>query len=322
MDVSILIVNWNTCSYLRQCLQSIREKAGEISYEVIVVDNASHDGSAAMVEQEFPEVTLCVSNENLGFARGNNLAYSKSSGSYVLIMNPDIILLEDALKGLVAFSQSHPDAGLTSPKLLNPDHTPQKKYYGRIHTLSAVFFIYTHLGSLIDSRLLGNRIRKRERYEKYGDFKEALSFTDGGAGFCCTLVPRRLIEDLGFFDERFPVFFNDGDLAFRFFQAGYKAYITPDVQVCHYGGSSVEQLPALTFNSEYVYGLRAYCLKHRGRLYTLAIDAVLSLNVLYDLVRTARDIVRRKKRFQDMRIPVSDFRKALAYRPPNAISNR
>jgi len=322
MDISILIVNWNTRDYLRQCLRSIKENAGKIPYEIIVVDNASHDGSAAMVEQEFPEVNLCASKENLGFARGNNLAYSRSSGSYVLVMNPDITLLEGTLEGLVAFGAAHPDAGMISPKLLNPDRTPQTKYYGRIHTLSAVFFIYTHIGLLLDSRLLGNRIRKRERYEKYGEFKEPVAFNDGGAAFCCTLMPRRLIEELGFFDERFPVFFNDGDLAFRCFQAGYRAYIIPHVQVCHYGGSAIEQLPALTFNKEYIYGLRAYCYKHRGRLYTLAIDAVLSLNVLYELLFTVRDIVCRKQQPREILTPLRNFREALRYHPPNALQDR
>ena len=127
MDLSILIVNWNTREHLRRCLRSVRDKAGTISHEVIVVDNASTDGSAAMVREEFPDVNLLASGENLGFARGNNLAYSKSSGRYLLIKNPDVALLDGTLAGLIGFADAHPEAGLTSPKLLNPDLTVQKK---------------------------------------------------------------------------------------------------------------------------------------------------------------------------------------------------
>ncbi len=318
MDLSILIVNWNTRELLRRCLQSIRNTAKEIRHEIIVVDNASHDDSAAMVREAFPEVTLLACKENLGFAKGNNLAYSRSSGRRLLLLNPDVTLLEGTLEGLLTFAETHPDAGLTSPKLLNPDRSVQKKYYGRIPTLSTIFFIYTHLGSALDTRLLGTRFRRRERYESLGDFQEALSFTDGGAAFCCTLVPRRLIEEHGFLDERFPIFFNDGDFAFRLFRAGFRAYILPTVQACHHGGASVEQLDQATYNKEFIYGLRTYSRKHRGRLYSLLADALLGLNLIHDLQWSTRDVISGRKAPGTILEPVKRFRETLAYRPPNA----
>lgn len=322
MELSILIVNWNTREHLRKCLQSVRDTAGKILHEVIVVDNASEDGSASMVRSEFPEVNLLEPGENLGFAKGNNLAYSKCSGRYVLIMNPDVVLLEGTLAGLMAFADAHPDAGLSSPKLLNPDLTAQIKYYGRLPSLTAIFFIYTRPGSTLDSRVFENRFRKKERYERSGDFSEPLSFTDGGAAFCCTLVPRRLIETHGFLDERFPVFFNDGDFASRLFRAGYRAYIIPQVQACHSGGASVERLDLLSYNREFIYGLRAYCRKHRGRLYGFAVDALLSLNMFHDLGRNVRDILKRKKAPGEMITPVRDFLDVLVYTPPNAADHQ
>ncbi len=141
MDVSVLIVNWNTRDYLAKCLHSLRNAATGISYEVIVVDNASSDQSPAMVARDFPEVHLIASKENIGFARANNLAFSKSSGDYVLVMNPDCYLPEGALDGLLAFAKTHPDAGVISPRLLNPDGSIQE-YYGRIPTFYGLFPVH------------------------------------------------------------------------------------------------------------------------------------------------------------------------------------
>ena len=317
MDVSILIVNWNTCQYLRECLQSIELTAKGLVYEVLVVDNASMDGSAEMVRSEFPWAILVASPENVGFARGNNLALSNSSGEYVLVMNPDVVLLDGTLEGLVAFAREHPNAGPMSPKFLNPDRTLQK-FYGRIPTLSTVFFMYTYFGRWVDKHLLQNRMRKRDRYEAYGDFQEVLTFSDGGAGGSCTLVSRKVIERIGFMDERFPVFFNDGDFAMRLFREGYEIHILPHVQAIHHGGASVKQLDRLIYNQEWVYGLRTFYSKFRGFLYNRAIDLVLSLNVPVEFARGLKEILQRSRSPSSLFDPIVDFRKALAYRPGNA----
>jgi GT2 family glycosyltransferase len=314
VDVSALIVNWNTCRHLRECLQSIQRTVKGLELEVIVVDNASSDGSAEMVRSEFPWVFLLANRENVGFARGNNLALSRASGGYLLVMNPDVVLLDGTLEGLVAFAREHTDAGIISPKLLNPDRTLQN-FYGRIPTLSSVFFMYTHLGRWIDKHLLRNRIRKRDRYEAYGDFQEVLSFSDGGAGFSCTLIPRNVIETIGFMDERFPVFFNDGDFAMRLFRRGYKAHILPHVQAVHYGGGSVKQLNHFAYNQEWVYGLRAFHSKFRGFLYNRAMDLVLSLNVPVEFAKGVKEIFRRRRSPSSLFEPIVSFRNLLAYRP-------
>ena len=316
MDLSILVVNWRTRDYLRNCLQAIRDTVKEISHEVIVVDNDSRDGSAEMVREEFPEVVLIASEVNLGFAVGNNLALERSSGRHVLLVNPDIVLREDTARALVAFADSRPDAGLVSPMLLNPEGSVQN-FYGRIPTLSTVFFVYTVLGTKIDERLLGRRMWNRERYVNC-DFQEPVSFTDGGPGFACVLIPRRVIEEIGFMDERFPVFFNDGDFGQRLFRAGYKAYICPHVQAYHHHGGSIRQLSRLNFNQEWTYGLRTYASTHRGFFYSLGIDLVLSLNLFWSFFENLRNIVLRKKRISDLFAPVRDFRRIMTYRPPNA----
>lgn len=316
MDVSILIVNWNTCRYLRECLRSIRRTVKGLEFEVIVVDNASTDGSAERVRSEFPWATLLASPENLGFARGNNLALSHASGEFILVLNPDVVLLDGTLEGLVGFARETPDAGVVSPKLLNPDRTLQN-FQGRIPTLSTLLFLYTHIGMWIDGHLLGHRIRRRDRYEANGDFQEILAFSDGGAGFCCTLIPRGVIRRIGFMDERFPVFFNDGDFGIRMFREGYRAYLLPQVQAVHHGGSSVRQLDRLTYNREFVYGLRTFYGSFRGFLYNRLVVLILSLNVPVEIGRALKDVLLRGRSPSSLFSPITDFRKALAYRPDN-----
>ncbi len=316
MDLSILIVNWNTCQYLRSCLSAIRRSVRNLAFEVIVVDNASSDGSADMVRTEFPEVRLVASRENLGFARGNNLAFSLSTGRTVLVMNPDVELLEGTAQELVSFASRHPEAGGLSPKLVNPDGSIQN-YYGRIPTLSTIFFVYTIPGNWIDRRFLGNRMRRRDRFE-FGDFQEVLWFTDGGAAFSCTLIPRAVIEKIGFMDERFPVFFNDGDFGVRLFRAGYKACILPHVRAVHHGGGSVRLLDELAYNQEFVYGLRAFYRAHTGWLYRRAIDLVLVSNLPARFVKTLGHVLLGRAAPGRLFRLFTDFWKTFTYRPPNA----
>lgn len=317
MDVSILIVNWNTCQRLGECLASIRAARPGLAHEVIVVDNASGDGSAEMVRHRFPEVQLVASRENLGFARGNNLALSRARGRYLLVMNPDVLLRRGSLEGLVAFARAHPDAGLLSPKLLNADGTFQR-FYGRIPTLTTVLFTYTDLGRWVDRRLLGSRNRRRDRYEDLGDFQEVLRLQDGGAGFSCTLIPRAAVERVGFMDERFPVFFNDGDLGLRMFRAGYAAYVLPQVQAVHHGGASVKQLERQAYDQEFIYGLRAFYAKHTRLPYRRLIDAALCLNPLAASLRALGPVLRGRAPVSSLRDPLRTFRAILAYHPPNA----
>jgi len=319
LDLSILIVNWNTCGRLRECLQSVRDTAGAISHEVIVVDNASTDRSAEMVREGFPEVGLIASAENLGFARGNNLAYGRASGRHVLVLNPDVILLPGTLRGLVAFAERHSDLGCVSPGLLNPDRTPQRKYFGRLPTLSTVFFLYTRPGLFLDRRLLRHRIRRRERYEDLGDPVEPTSFTNGGVGFCCTLIPRRIVEEIGFFDERFPIFFNDGDFAARLFRTGYPAYLLPQVQAIHYGGASVQRLNARIYHKEFAYGLRTYFRKHRGWRQAAAVDCLLGLDAVAAFGRNVAQGLAGKRGIAEILSPLRDFRETLTYCPPASI---
>src|SRR5438477_719731 len=123
MDISVIIVNYNVREFLRGALESVRRSFafGNLTGEIFVVDNASRDKSAEMVRAEFPEVKLLALQENIGFAKANNLAMRQASGKHLLILNPDAILGEDTLRVMVDFMESHPEAGVAGCKLLNAD---------------------------------------------------------------------------------------------------------------------------------------------------------------------------------------------------------
>ena len=119
MDVSIIIINWNTKKLLSDCLRSVYENAGDVDYEVIVVDNASTDGSVEMVKRDFPQVILIENVANRGFAAANNQGMAVAKGRYVLLLNSDTLVLDDAIVSTVRFADRHPRAGVTGCRVLN-----------------------------------------------------------------------------------------------------------------------------------------------------------------------------------------------------------
>ena len=125
-EISVIIVSWNGCALLRKCLNSIRESGGPLVGEVIVVDNASSDGSIDMVEAEFPEVTLIRSKENLGFARANNLGLKQASGSWLALINSDVVVHSGCFVRLASFLEAHSEVGLVGPKIFGRDGRSQR----------------------------------------------------------------------------------------------------------------------------------------------------------------------------------------------------
>src|SRR4030066_856653 len=134
MDLSILIVNWNTKVFLDGCLQSIYSSVKDISFEVIVVDNNSGDGSAEMVRKTFPETRLIENKENAGFARGNNQADAVSKGKVIGLLNPDTIVYPGTFEKMVDYLNTHEGVGAVSCKFLNPDGSLQRQYFRRFPT--------------------------------------------------------------------------------------------------------------------------------------------------------------------------------------------
>jgi hypothetical protein len=229
-DVSILIVTYRCRDAARACLASLRETVS-VPHEVVVLDNASGDGTVEMVRAEFPGVRLIASEENLGFALGCNRAAEAARGEYLLLLNPDTEAHEGAVANLLGFARAHPEHGLFGGRTLDPDGSVNPGSCWGAPTLWSLFCFATLLTSAF----------KRTRLfdpESLGGWKrDTVREVDIVTG-CLLLAPRTLWEELGGFDTRFFMYGEDADLSLRAAALGYRPAITPDAVVTHEIGVS------------------------------------------------------------------------------------
>jgi len=225
-DLSIIIVNWNAKDFLVACLESIFAAASGLSLEVIVVDNASEDGSAAAVAQAFPQVRWIENATNRGFAAANNQGIRVSRGRYVLLLNPDTVVRPGALSTLVEFMEAHAEAGACGAKLLNSDGSLQK-CVGRFLSLGNEFlekFVLPRVVKVSRGRYLARA---------YATAKE-VEVVSGA----CLLLRREALSQVGLLDEAFFLYLEEVDLCLRLAQAQWKTYLVPEAEVVHHLGRS------------------------------------------------------------------------------------
>jgi GT2 family glycosyltransferase len=229
-DVSILVVTYRCRDAARGCLASLRETVA-VPHEVVVLDNASQDGTVEMVREEFPDARLIASEENLGFAVGCNRAAEEARGKYVLLLNPDTVVHEGAVGALLDFARAHPEHGLVGGRTLDPDGSVNPGSCWGAPSLWSLFCFATLLSSafkrtrLFDPESLGAWQR---------DTVREVDIVTG----CLLLAPRTLWQELGGFDARFFMYGEDADLSLRAAQLGYGPAITPDAVVTHEIGVS------------------------------------------------------------------------------------
>jgi GT2 family glycosyltransferase len=294
MDVSILIVNWNTKQLLSDCLRSVHENAGDVEYEVIVVDNASTDGSQELVKSHFPQVILIENEDNRGFAAANNQGMAIAKGRYVLLLNSDTIVLEDSIANTVAFAEAHPQAGVVGCRVLNPDRTLQPTcfmYPSLLNMLLSSMYLYKLFPK---SRLFG---RERMTWWDRNDVREVDVVTG-----CFMLVRRKAIEQVGVIDEQFFMYGEETDWCFRFHKSGWKVMFAPVGEIIHFGGGSSRMV-----KYEMICQLRSSILlfikKNRNRVAYVAACILVALffffRIPYWLGRAA---FLRKTRAQDIRM--------------------
>lgn len=234
MDVSTVIVNWNTCDILRDCLASLYANTRDVEFEVIVIDNASSDGSVDMVKSEFPQVKIIANAENRGFAAANNQGIAATEGRYVLLLNSDTVVLDGAIDKVVAFADTYPKAGITGCRVLNEDKTLQLSCFMFPSVLN-VFLLTTYLYKLFPkSKFFG---RSRMTWWDGSDIREVDVVTG-----CFMLVRQEAIKQVGMMDEGFFMYWEETDWCYRFKQAGWKVMFTPDAQIIHIGGVSSKQV--------------------------------------------------------------------------------
>jgi N-acetylglucosaminyl-diphospho-decaprenol L-rhamnosyltransferase len=226
-DVSIIVVNWNTRGLLADCLNSIKQTAGDLGIEIIVVDNASTDGSQEMVRQSFPQVRLIKNIENVGFARANNQAIEASQGRYVLLFNSDALAQPGALRAMVAYADGYPDIGIVGAQLLNGDGSFQASYT-RFPTLWREFLILSGLGRLLFGPW----------YPSHGpDQSRAVTDADYVEG-ACMLARREAVEQVGGLDEGYFMYAEEVDWCFGMRRAGWRVVYLPQARIIHLGGGS------------------------------------------------------------------------------------
>lgn len=232
LKLSIVIVNYNTRDLLEELLSFLSEAKYSFSFEVIVVDNNSPDGSSNMIRNNYPNMHLICNSENTGFARACNMGIECTCGEYVLFLNPDTKILDDALQTLVLFLDTHAQAGVVSGRVVYPDMTdqgvarkfptPMNSIFGRKSVLTRIFpnnkYAHTYLTCL--------------QYESGHPFE--VDWVSGA----CLMVRKQILDDVGFFDEKFFMYWEDADLCYRIKEKGWKVFCVANAIIIHYEGKS------------------------------------------------------------------------------------
>ena len=243
MDISVIIVNWNTRDLLLKCIRSVYETVQGIAFEIWVVDNGSTDGSQDAVKADFPLVQLIENTQNRGFAAANNQALKRMTGRYALLLNSDAALTEGAAQKLLAFMESTPTAGMACGQLLNPDGTRQNSI-ANFPTLLTLISNETFLRILFPEKFPS----KRRNYP--GPIP-----IESGIG-ACLMIRKTAMDAVGIFDENFFFFFEETDWAYRMRQAQWGIYFIPSARIIHAQGKSAGNSVAsriLFYRSRYIY---------------------------------------------------------------------
>jgi GT2 family glycosyltransferase len=233
IDLSIIIVNWNTKQLLLDCIASIYKTVKRSSFEVIVVDNASTDGSAEAVSHAYPAVRVLVSSSNYGFSRANNMAMKQMRGRYAVILNSDTYLKEPSMDDMVDFMDRHPEAGMCGPQLLNADDTKQNSA-GDFPVLLTEF-MSKHLIHVLFPKIYSRAFRT-----KLAVFKEPAQ-VDVVIG-ACMMVRKKAIESVGILDEDYFLFYEETDWCYRMRRGGWQVYHLPEAKIYHFGGQSRKEI--------------------------------------------------------------------------------
>lgn len=234
MDVSIVIVNWNTGQITCDCLRSVYEQTTGVSFEAIVIDNASSDNSVAIFKEKFPQVILIENDDNRGFAAANNQGMAIAKGRFILLLNSDTVVLENAIEKTVEFAYSRSDAAVIGCKVLNSDKSLQPTCF-MFPSILNMLLSATYLYKILPK----NRFFGREHMTWWGRNNERQVDVVTG---CFMLVQREAIEQIGMMDERFFVYAEETDWCYRFKEAGWKVIFTPCAQIIHLGGESSKKV--------------------------------------------------------------------------------
>ena len=274
MDISFIIVNWNTCDLLLDCLHSIRNTVTGFTYEIVVVDNGSGDGSVQAVKKQFGSQALLIENrDNRGFARANNQALGIAQGRFIILLNTDTILQEGSISTLIAFLENNPSAAAVGPRMIDRDGSLQNSF-DNFPSLTTELLNKSLLRALFPERYAGKISLASEPFE-----------VDSIIG-ACMAIRRDAIQQVGPLDEDYFFFLEETDWCFRLRAAGWKMYHHPAAEIIHLQGQSKKRRPAQA-RIEYYRSLYLFFKKNRStvsyallrivRFVKIAINCVLNL---------------------------------------------
>lgn len=233
MDLSIIIITWNSQEFAKECLDSIFSQE-KMNFEVFVVDNNSLDKTCEIIRKGYPQVNLICNPKNLGYAKANNQALELAQGELILFLNPDTKLYSDTLRKMLDFMRGNPKVAALGPKLLNPDGSiqPSCREFPKYSTLLWEFAGLSRL--FPKSKIFGAWKMGYFNHQETREVDQPMA--------SALLVRKKVLDELGFLDESFPVFFNDVDLCYRIKQSNKKIIFYPDARLIHYKGKSVEMI--------------------------------------------------------------------------------
>jgi GT2 family glycosyltransferase len=266
LRVSVIVVNWNVRDLLRECLRSLDRLTplNSDDAEILVVDNDSSDGSVGMLRREFPTVSVIANRENVGFGRANNQAFARCRGRYVLLLNPDTVVLDDAVARMTELLDARADVGAVGSRLVNPDGSLQRWTAGAFPSVWNLACHYFFVDRLIPA---GLRPRSPFLEQDVADDADV----DWVSGAC--LMLRRAAVGETIFDERFFMYGEDLDLCERLRRRGWRVLYAPRATVIHHHGASIEQQAAVV-QAHALKGPRSFYQMHHGRSWLWLYDLV------------------------------------------------
>jgi GT2 family glycosyltransferase len=273
LDLSVIIINWNTRELLRDCIRSIYNQSIKIAYEIIVVDNGSIDGTIAMLSTEFPNVRVIANERNKGFAKANNQALRTAVGKYFLLLNSDTKVLPDALDAAVAYMRNRPEVGALAFKILNQDGTVQHPCYTGNPNLFSEFVDLFYLNKFLPG------------IDRFGRYRPACAepCEVAHATGACLLLRKSVLDQIGHLDEAMVFSYEDADICRRIRARSWKVIYQPQAAILHYGNRSAELLSDRALNmimqSKYHYFYKYY-----GPLGVLALGVITILGALLRMI--------------------------------------
>lgn len=277
-DISVVIVNWNTCALLAKCIAAVEQEAASVLHDIWVVDNGSSDDSVAMLRRDFPHVHVIESQTNLGFAGANNLAMQRSEGRYLLLLNTDAIVTPGSILALLELAEKTPRAGIVGAHLLNPDGSFQASHTD-FPTLWQEFLILTTIGR----RLRGSWYPSHGPEEAKGP--QRVDYVEGA----CMLVRRDALAEVGGLDEGYFMYAEEVDWCRRMADRGWEVWYQPAAKVMHIGGASSANRKTSREADLYRSRVRYFRI-HHGRvqaelLQLMIIMSVASKQLVHSLIR-------------------------------------